>query len=224
LLPAAIELIAAITLSTGADARIKRSQSAKVAFKYENPRPAIGARKGRCKGDVIDHIKPLDKLLELGQTQFRWNPLPALKISHFDHQSIEMLRTSAGKIRNGRSQRRKDKFGPGGKPATSRMSPRWRNASLYSGQLVTLYFGLVNLWRRLSLCLYRTGYSCGWKSSRIMPVLLNCAGIPIDATTPCNTAPQAKPLITVSRPFQSQPGHAGPGMACDPLDLTRGVD
>ena len=32
-------------------------------------------------------------------------------------------------------------------------SPRWRKASLYSGQLVTLYFGLVNLWRRFSLCL-----------------------------------------------------------------------
>ncbi len=33
------------------------------------------------------------------------------------------------------------------------MSPRRRNASLYSGQLVTLYLGLVNLWRRVSLCL-----------------------------------------------------------------------
>lgn len=37
------------------------------------------------------------------------------------------------------------------------MSPRQRNASLYSGQLVTLYLGLVNLWRRPSLCLYGTG-------------------------------------------------------------------
>ena len=35
------------------------------------------------------------------------------------------------------------------------MSPRRRNASLYSGQLVTLYLGLglVNLWLRLWLCL-----------------------------------------------------------------------
>src|SRR5450830_623045 len=60
-----------------------------------------------------------DKLLELRQTQFRWNPLPALKISHFNRQSIEMVRTSTGKIRNRRSQRRKDRFGPAGKPATS---------------------------------------------------------------------------------------------------------
>src|SRR5450830_789580 len=63
-----------------------------------------------------------DKLLELRQTQFRWNPLPALKISHFNRQSIEMVRTSTGKIRNGRSQRRKDRFGPAGKPATTSRS------------------------------------------------------------------------------------------------------
>ena len=55
----AILLIAACALSTGAEARIKRSQSAKVEFKYENPCPATGARKGPCKGYVIDHIKPL---------------------------------------------------------------------------------------------------------------------------------------------------------------------
>ena len=42
-----------------ADARIKRSQSAKVEFKHEHPCPASGARKGPCKGYVIDHINPL---------------------------------------------------------------------------------------------------------------------------------------------------------------------
>ena len=42
------------------------------------------------------------------------------------------------------------------------MSLRLRKASLYSGQLVTLYFGLVNLWRRFSACLYGTCYLCGW--------------------------------------------------------------
>ena len=55
----AIVLIALIALSTGAEARIKRSQSAKVAFKYEHPCPATGARKGPCKGYVIDHVQPL---------------------------------------------------------------------------------------------------------------------------------------------------------------------
>jgi hypothetical protein len=42
-----------------AEARIKRSQSAKVEFKKEHPCPANGATKGPCKGYVIDHIKPL---------------------------------------------------------------------------------------------------------------------------------------------------------------------
>ena len=52
-------LCLALLLPLGADARIKRSQSAKVEFKYEHPCPATGARKGPCKGFVIDHIKPL---------------------------------------------------------------------------------------------------------------------------------------------------------------------
>ena len=46
-------------LSMPADARIKRSQSAKVEFKYQHPCPATGARKGPCKGYIIDHVKPL---------------------------------------------------------------------------------------------------------------------------------------------------------------------
>ena len=36
---------------------MKRSQSAKVEFKRE--RPGTGARRGPCKGYVIDHIKAL---------------------------------------------------------------------------------------------------------------------------------------------------------------------
>lgn len=56
---AAIVLAGSIVASMPADARIKRSQSAKVEFKYENPCPSTGARKGPCKGYVIDHIKPL---------------------------------------------------------------------------------------------------------------------------------------------------------------------
>lgn len=40
-----------------ADAKIKRSQSAKVEFKQQHPCPANGARKGPCKGYVIDHIR-----------------------------------------------------------------------------------------------------------------------------------------------------------------------
>lgn len=48
-----------VALASQSVARIKRSQSAKIEFKYENPCPSTGARKGPCKGYVIDHIKPL---------------------------------------------------------------------------------------------------------------------------------------------------------------------
>ena len=51
--------VAVLSLYSVADARIKRSQSAKVEFKLANPCPANGARKGPCKGYVIDHINPL---------------------------------------------------------------------------------------------------------------------------------------------------------------------
>ena len=55
----AIFFVAACAIPTVADAQIKRSQSAKVEFKQAHPCPASGARKGPCKGYVIDHIKPL---------------------------------------------------------------------------------------------------------------------------------------------------------------------
>ncbi len=48
-----------LSLATPADARIKRSQSAKVEFKHQQPCPSTGASKGPCKGYVIDHINPL---------------------------------------------------------------------------------------------------------------------------------------------------------------------
>lgn len=52
-------IFAALFASSPADARIKRSQSAKIEFKYQNPCPATGVHKGPCKGYIIDHIKPL---------------------------------------------------------------------------------------------------------------------------------------------------------------------
>ena len=42
-----------------AEARTKRSQSAKVEFKHQHPCTATGSPKGRCKGYVIDHIVPI---------------------------------------------------------------------------------------------------------------------------------------------------------------------
>ena len=48
-----------LSLATPIEARIKRSQSAKVEFKREHPCPSTGKAKGPCKGYVIDHINPL---------------------------------------------------------------------------------------------------------------------------------------------------------------------
>jgi len=45
--------------TTHAEARLKRSQSAKVEFKQQHPCPATGSPKGPCKGYVIDHIVPI---------------------------------------------------------------------------------------------------------------------------------------------------------------------
>ena len=56
---AQILVLALMLAFTNADARIKGSQTAKVAFKQQHPCPASGATKGPCKGYVIDHIKPL---------------------------------------------------------------------------------------------------------------------------------------------------------------------
>jgi hypothetical protein len=51
--------VACMGLTTPAEARVKRSQSAKFEFKQQHPCPATGAHKGPCKGFVIDHINPL---------------------------------------------------------------------------------------------------------------------------------------------------------------------
>jgi hypothetical protein len=39
--------------------RVKRSASAKNAFKRQHPCPATGKSSGPCRGYVIDHVKPL---------------------------------------------------------------------------------------------------------------------------------------------------------------------
>lgn len=53
-------LIAASLLSlSSASLSNKRSQTAIVEFKKQQPCPANGAKKGPCKGYVIDHIKAL---------------------------------------------------------------------------------------------------------------------------------------------------------------------
>ena len=46
-------------LSPQAQASTKRSQTAIVEFKQQQPCPTTGAAKGPCKGYVIDHVKAL---------------------------------------------------------------------------------------------------------------------------------------------------------------------
>lgn len=55
----AVALILSIGVQGQSEARIKRSQTAKVEFKRGHPCPATGARKGPCNGYVIDHIQAL---------------------------------------------------------------------------------------------------------------------------------------------------------------------
>jgi hypothetical protein len=55
----ALLCLALASPTASADARTKRSQSAKVEFKREHPCPATGATKGACRGYVIDHVHPL---------------------------------------------------------------------------------------------------------------------------------------------------------------------
>ena len=40
--------------------RIKRSESAKNAFKHDHPCPSTGRNSGSCPGYVIDHVNPLE--------------------------------------------------------------------------------------------------------------------------------------------------------------------
>lgn len=56
---AVVIALTGLGFSGSVDAGTKRSQSAKVEFKLQNPCPATGATKGPCNGYVIDHIKPL---------------------------------------------------------------------------------------------------------------------------------------------------------------------
>jgi hypothetical protein len=48
------------TVQRDSHGRIKRSESAKNAFKHEHPCPSTGRNSGSCPGYVIDHINPLE--------------------------------------------------------------------------------------------------------------------------------------------------------------------
>jgi hypothetical protein len=48
------------TVQRDSRGRIKRSQSAKNAFKHDHPCPSTGRNSGSCPGYVIDHVNPLE--------------------------------------------------------------------------------------------------------------------------------------------------------------------
>lgn len=54
-----IALLLAVTFTSPAQGTTKRSQSATVEFKKQQPCPDTGSPKGPCKGYAIDHVKPL---------------------------------------------------------------------------------------------------------------------------------------------------------------------
>lgn len=65
-----ILLLIALTASAGtrcqscprdSSGRIKRSASARAAFRKANPCPSTGRRSGACPGYVIDHIRALKR-------------------------------------------------------------------------------------------------------------------------------------------------------------------
>jgi hypothetical protein len=48
------------TVQRDSHGRIRRSTSAKNAFKRQHPCPATGRNSGSCPGYVIDHVQPLE--------------------------------------------------------------------------------------------------------------------------------------------------------------------
>ncbi len=63
-----------------AEARLKRSQSAKVEFKQQQPCPTTGASKGPCKGYVIDHVKALACGGADSPPNMQWQTVEAAKL------------------------------------------------------------------------------------------------------------------------------------------------
>lgn len=76
--PALLCLLLALVVAP-AEARTKRSQSAKVEFKHAHPCPANGARKGPCKGWIIDHRVGLCVGGSDTPSNMRWQTVEAAK-------------------------------------------------------------------------------------------------------------------------------------------------
>ena len=52
---------AAVGVTRDSHGRIKRSESARLAFEHHHPCPSTGKTSGACPGYVIDHIRPLKR-------------------------------------------------------------------------------------------------------------------------------------------------------------------
>lgn len=73
-------LVCLALLSSAADARIPRSQKAKVLFQWDHPCPANGAQRGKCPGYVIDHIDPLCHGGADAPTNMQWQTIQDAKV------------------------------------------------------------------------------------------------------------------------------------------------
>src|SRR5439155_22917630 len=52
---------AAVGVTRDSHGRIKRSESARLAFEHHHPCPSTGKTSGACPGYVVDHIVPLKR-------------------------------------------------------------------------------------------------------------------------------------------------------------------
>lgn len=68
-----------ITCERDSHGHIKRSQEAKREFKLLHPCPSTGKSKGRCKGYIIDHVKPLKRGGADAPSNMQWQTLEESK-------------------------------------------------------------------------------------------------------------------------------------------------
>lgn len=73
-------VLSAFLVVEGAEAKIKRSATARAEFKRLNPCPVNGARRGRCPGYVIDHVKPLACGGDDAPSNMQWQTVADAKV------------------------------------------------------------------------------------------------------------------------------------------------
>ena len=70
---------AAVGVSRDSHGRIKRSETAKLAFERHHPCPSTGKTSGACPGYVVDHIVPLKRSGADDPSNLQWQTKDAAK-------------------------------------------------------------------------------------------------------------------------------------------------